>query len=218
MVAANPSRVSPTFNETALRYVVDMISTQTNWLLEIVNFNVENSQYVCAGHLNALDCLSNVLNFLKQQKIDMQKLMATLSLEEVKQRLSEIVDASAEKSRKKADEGPMELERGYATIPLKAIDVPFHSTFLRNGVRPFRGYLSKKILRSQINPSLLLNRYIPNVTAKPFSISREYIEEVHKLTGSPKLATVLNNWSRYQQGNYSEFNSKTNLYRSLIDF
>jgi fatty acid synthase subunit beta len=54
----------------------------------------------------------------------------------------------------------------------------------------------------------LLNRYIPNVTAKPFSISREYIEEVHKLTGSPKLATVLNNWSRYQQGTYSEFNAK----------
>lgn len=200
MVAANPSRVSPTFNETALRYVVDMISSQTNWLLEIVNFNVENSQYVCAGHLNALDCLSNVLNFLKQQKIDMQKLMATLSLDEVKQRLSDIVSASAEKTRKKAAEGPIDLERGYATIPLKAIDVPFHSTFLRNGVRPFRGYLGKKILRSQINPSLLLNRYIPNVTAKPFSISREYIEEVHKLTGSPKLANVLNNWSRYQQG------------------
>ena len=199
MVAASPSRVSPTFNETALRYVVDMIASQTGWLLEIVNFNVENSQYVCAGHLNALDCLGNVLNFLKQQKIDMQKLMATLSLEEVKQRLSEIVDASAEKSRKKAAQGPIDLERGYATIPLKAIDVPFHSTFLRNGVRPFRTYLSKKILRSQVNPSLLLNRYIPNVTAKPFSISREYIEEVQKLTGSPKLANVLNNWSRYQQ-------------------
>ena len=200
MVAANPSRVSPTFNETALRYVVDMISTQTGWLLEIVNFNVENSQYVCAGHLNALDCLGNVLNFLKQQKIDMEKLMATLTLDEVKQRLSEIVTASAEKSRKKAAEGPIDLERGYATIPLKAIDVPFHSTFLRNGVRPFRSYLSKKIFRSQINPSLLLHRYIPNVTAKPFSISREYVEEVHKLTGSPKLANVLNNWSRYEHG------------------
>ena len=198
MVAANPSRVSPTFNEAALRGVVEMISSQTGWLLEIVNFNVENSQYVCAGHLNALDCLCNVLNFLKQQKIDMQKLMSTLSIEEVKKRLSEIVDASAEKSRKKAVEGPIELERGYATIPLKAIDVPFHSTFLRNGVRPFRSYLSKKITRSQINPSLLLNRYIPNVTAKPFSISKEYFEEVHKLTGSPKLANVLNNWHKYQ--------------------
>jgi fatty acid synthase subunit beta len=198
MVAANPSRVSPTFNEAALRGVVEIISSQTGWLLEIVNFNVENSQYVCAGHLNALDCLANVLNFLTEQQIEF------MSTEEAKKRLSEIVDASAEKSRNKLAEGPIDLERGYATIPLKAIDVPFHSTFLRNGVRPFRSYLSKKITRSQINPSLLLNRYIPNITAKPFSISKEYFEEVHKLTGSPKLANVLNNWQKYQpqQGSF----------------
>jgi fatty acid synthase subunit beta len=78
--------------------------------------------------------------------------------------------------------------------------VPFHSTFLRNGVRPFRGYLGKKILRSQITPGLLLNRYVPNVTAKPFEISKEYFEEVLKLTGSPRLKNILDNWSKYEQG------------------
>jgi len=43
MCAVNPSRVSPTFNDAALRVVIDMISMQINLLLEIVNFNVEVS-------------------------------------------------------------------------------------------------------------------------------------------------------------------------------
>lgn len=37
------------FTEQALRNVVAMITTMTNSLLEIVNFNVEGEQYVCAG-------------------------------------------------------------------------------------------------------------------------------------------------------------------------
>jgi fatty acid synthase subunit alpha, fungi type len=41
MCAVNPSRVSKTFNDAALREVVESISTSTNTLLEIVNFNVE---------------------------------------------------------------------------------------------------------------------------------------------------------------------------------
>lgn len=41
MCAVNPSRISPSFNDSALREVVDDISSKTNCLLEIVNFNVE---------------------------------------------------------------------------------------------------------------------------------------------------------------------------------
>jgi fatty acid synthase subunit beta len=41
MCAVNPSRISPTFTDQALREVVDSISTTTSSLLEIVNFNVE---------------------------------------------------------------------------------------------------------------------------------------------------------------------------------
>lgn len=41
MCAVNPSRISPTFSDAALREVVDSISSITNALLEIVNFNVE---------------------------------------------------------------------------------------------------------------------------------------------------------------------------------
>ena len=41
MCAVNPSRISPSFNDSALREVVDDISSKTGCLLEIVNFNVE---------------------------------------------------------------------------------------------------------------------------------------------------------------------------------
>jgi fatty acid synthase subunit alpha len=41
MCAVNPSRISPSFTDAALREVVDTISTRTDTLLEIVNFNVE---------------------------------------------------------------------------------------------------------------------------------------------------------------------------------
>lgn len=41
MCAVNPSRISKTFSDAALREVVDSIAVQTGSLLEIVNYNVE---------------------------------------------------------------------------------------------------------------------------------------------------------------------------------
>ena len=52
MCAVNPSRISKTFNEQALQYVVENIAEETSWLLEIVNYNVANMQYVCAGDVS----------------------------------------------------------------------------------------------------------------------------------------------------------------------
>ncbi|KAG0203436.1 3-oxoacyl-[acyl-carrier-protein] synthase [Mortierella sp. GBA30] len=195
MVAINPSRVSPTFNDSALRYVVDAIARQSNGLLEIVNENVENWQYVAAGELSNLDALSTVLNYLKVQKIDLQKLMETMPLEEVKKHLSQIIAGALEKvAEKLAKDGHIKPERGVATIPLAGIDVPFHSSFLLSGVAPFRTYLAKKINPTFINVPLLTAKYIPNLTAQPFSIEKSYIEGVYNLTSSPRLAKVLKNW------------------------
>lgn len=196
MCAVNPSRVSKTFNEQALQYVVENISETTGWLVEIVNYNVANMQYVCAGDLRALDTLTNVLNVLKMQKIDIQALMQQMSLEDVKEHLVEIIKECRKKTEAKPQ--PVELERGFAVIPLKGIDVPFHSTFLRSGVKPFRSFLLKKINRTSIDPSKLVGKYIPNVTAKPFEISKEYFEEVYQLTGSPRIAKVLEDWEKYE--------------------
>ena len=121
-----------------------------------------------------------------------------MSIEDVKKHFVEIVRECARQTEAKPK--PIELERGFATIPLKGIDVPFHSTFLRSGVKPFRSFLQKKVNKNTIDPSKLVGKYIPNVTAKPFQISKEYFEEVYRLTNSPRLANVLANWERYEDG------------------
>lgn len=196
MCAVNPSRISKTFNEQALQYVVENVVEETGWLLEIVNYNVANMQYVCAGDLRALDCLTNVTNYLKVQKVDIQSLMQKMSLDDVKAHLVDIIRECAKETEAKPK--PIELQRGFATIPLKGIDVPFHSTFLRSGVKPFRSFLLKKISKTSIDPSKLVGKYIPNVTAKPFEITKEYFEEVYKLTNSPRIANILANWEKYE--------------------
>lgn len=71
MCAFNPSRVSKSnqiplprlrdyskltpkleFDEEALRCVVDTIQRETEWLLEIVNFNIQDLQYTCTGDVS----------------------------------------------------------------------------------------------------------------------------------------------------------------------
>jgi len=202
MCAVNPSRISKTFNEQALQYVVENISEQTGWLLEIVNYNIANMQYVTAGDLRALDCMANVLNYLKAQKIDIQQLMQSMSLEDVKAHLVEIIKECARQTEAKPK--PLDLQRGFATVPLKGIDVPFHSTFLRSGVKPFRSFLLKKINKASIDPARLLGVYVPNLTAKPFALTKEYFEDVFRITNSPKIGNILANWSKYEEDDGSK--------------
>jgi fatty acid synthase subunit beta len=99
--------------------------------------------------------MTNVLNYLKLQKIDFAKvtfqcyhltntdvslqLTQTFTVEKVKEMLSDIVKSCLEKAREQQKaEGYLKLERGFATIPLPGIDVPFHSRYLWAGVMPFR--------------------------------------------------------------------------------
>ncbi|KIJ51487.1 hypothetical protein M422DRAFT_203704 [Sphaerobolus stellatus SS14] len=201
MCAVNPSRISKTFNEPALREVVDTISTKGSILLEIVNYNVEGQQYVCAGELVALQALTNVLNYLKVEKVDIAKLTEKFSVEKVREMLGEIVSECLQRAYdlQKA-EGYIQLERGYATIPLPGIDVPFHSRYLWAGVMPFRAYLSKKIDPSHIDPDMLIAKYIPNLTAEPFQVSQEYAQGIYDQTSSPRLDKVLRHWDRDNWG------------------
>ncbi|KAL2129217.1 hypothetical protein VTI74DRAFT_8074 [Chaetomium olivicolor] len=198
MCAVNPSRISPTFKEDALRFIVSNIYESTNWLLEIVNYNIANQQYVCAGDLRALDTLTGVLNAVKSMKIDIERMRNEMQPEVVKEELVKIIKMMAEQTEAKPK--PLELERGFATTPLRGIDVPFHSTFLRSGVKPFRSFLLKKINKTTIDPAKLVGKYIPNVTAKPFALTKEYFEDVYRLTNSPRIAQILANWEKYQDG------------------
>ena len=54
MCAVNPSRISKTFNEAALREVVEIVGRRTDALLEIVNYNVD----VCVSLLVTLRSLT----------------------------------------------------------------------------------------------------------------------------------------------------------------
>ncbi|TIC66451.1 hypothetical protein E3Q02_01872 [Wallemia mellicola] len=196
MMAVNPSRIGKTFDESILREIVDSVSRRTQLLLQIVNFNVDGQQYVCAGHLQALETLTNTLNFMKVKKIDISALLKQLSVEQVKAHLDEIIDECFGTAKAKADKegGFLTLERGFATIPLPGIDVPFHSRYLWAGVMPFRTYLSQKIDAKDLNPDMLIGKYIPNLVAKPFEISKPYIEMIYNQTNSPRLEKVLSGW------------------------
>ncbi len=41
---------------------------------------------------------------------------------------------------------------------------------------------------------MLIGKYIPNLIAKPFDISRDYAQIIYDQTSSPKLDRVLRNW------------------------
>jgi fatty acid synthase subunit alpha len=60
-------------------------------------------------------------------------------VEKVKEMLGDIVSECFERAKElQKAEGYIKLERGFATIPLPGIDVPFHSRYLWAGVMPFR--------------------------------------------------------------------------------
>jgi fatty acid synthase subunit beta len=79
---------------------------------------------------------------------------------------------------------PTTLTRGCATIPL-------HSSSLLPGVAGFRRCLLNLIDGHSLDPKCLVGRYIPNLTAQPFELSKEYFELVHRTTGSVALEGVL---------------------------
>ena len=67
------------------------------------------------------------------------QLTEKFSIDQVKEMLGEIIDSCYAKAKQlRESEGYIKLERGFATIPLPGIDVPFHSRYLWAGVMPFR--------------------------------------------------------------------------------
>lgn len=209
MCAVSPYRVGPTFSEQALEFTVAAIRRRANGLLEIVNFNIEHAQYVVAGELALLETLKLVLNKIKSLNLNFRDLVKSRSLKEIESLLDGYVDECLVDIRGKQAKGErIKLERGVATIPLPGIDVPFHSSFLLGGVDPFREILHKKLDPKFINATLLRGRYIPNLNAQPFSLSKEYITNVYKMTKAVKLKKLLDNWDdalystpAYQQQN-----------------
>jgi fatty acid synthase subunit beta len=83
------------------------------------------------------------------------------------------------------------LERGKATIPLSGIDIPFHSTMLRGQIMPYREYLLSKLKVEDVKLEEFVGRWTPNVVGRPFSLQREYVELVHRITGSEEMRRLV---------------------------
>ena len=56
--------------------------------------------------------------------------------------------------------------------------------------------LSKKINPSLLNPDMLVGKYIPNLVAKPFAVTKEYAQLIYDQTSSPRLDKVLKKWDQ----------------------
>lgn len=179
MVAVNPSRVSRSFSQGQLQLLVKVVREKTEGLLEVVNYNVEGQQYVCAGELSALICLGDACDSIAKRP---EILTADPEFENLVSRLTQ------EEAKRPQ---PVQLTRGVATIPLEGIDVPFHSTFLLPRMPAFRNVLLRHISIEAINPDKLIGKYVSNVTGKPFAISKEYLEEVYAKTKSEVVAATL---------------------------
>lgn len=180
MMAVDPSRISKSFGEADLQQLVQLIQERAQSLVEIVNYNVSNRQYVCAGHIKALSILSSVSN-------ELASLEAPQCLDPA--RLREII--ATHTRRVVCTDCVMLAKAGTATIPLQGIDIPFHSRLLRSHIDDYRRYLERKIRVEDVIPEQLVGRWLPNVMGKPFSIDRAYIEEAHKMTRSAQMADLL---------------------------
>jgi hypothetical protein len=60
--------------------------------------------------------------------------------------------------------------------------------------------LSKKINPAQLNPDMLIGKYVPNLIAQPFEVSRQYAQKIYDQTSSPRLDKVLRNWEQDKWG------------------
>ncbi|CAI5733880.1 unnamed protein product [Peronospora farinosa] len=186
MVAMNPTRVGPHLTEEVMYKIVDGVEAASGKLLQVVNFNIQQRQYVVAGENVNLETLSLSLSAFKTLK--------SAATEDVEKVITDsLAQARARKEKCELTGRPFTLARGLATIPLVGIDVPFHSRELLGGVPSFRALLRTKfdpqVLERQL--PLLVNRYIPNLVATPFSLERSYVEEVYEATKSPYLAEAL---------------------------
>ncbi|STC69522.1 type I polyketide synthase [Corynebacterium pilosum] len=78
-------------------------------------------------------------------------------------------------------------DRAYVTVP--GIDVPFHSSVLRDGVPAFAEKLDE-LLPAEIDIEALENRYVPNLVARPFELTQDFIDSIKDEVPTERLKNV----------------------------
>ncbi len=92
-------------------------------------------------------------------------------------------------------------KRSFILVP--GIDVPFHSSVLRVGVNDFRRALDRVMPHGK-DPSLVVGRYIPNLVPRPFTMDRDFIEEIRELVPAEPLDEILADYDTWRNERPSE--------------
>ncbi len=86
--------------------------------------------------------------------------------------------------------------RSFILVP--GIDVPFHSKVLRVGVAEFRRSLDRVMPRDK-DPDVIIGRYIPNLVPRPFTLDRDFIEEIRDLVPAEPLDEILADYDTWRR-------------------
>ncbi len=86
-------------------------------------------------------------------------------------------------------------KRSFILVP--GIDVPFHSEVLRVGVADFRRSLERVMPRDK-DPDLIIGKYIPNLVPRPFTLDRDFIQEIRDLVPAEPLDEILADYDTWR--------------------
>lgn len=86
-------------------------------------------------------------------------------------------------------------KRSFILVP--GIDVPFHSSVLRVGVADFRRAL-ERVMPEPSDAELLVGRYIPNLVPRPFTLDRDFIQEIRDLVPAEPLDEILADYDTWR--------------------
>lgn len=174
MVAINPSKVKPGFTESHLHSVVEATARCTAELIEVVNYNVSQMQYVCAGSRTALSFLTEALRTWNTDSTD-----------------DDIAKLWHAHKASHCGASYVQLKRTEYAVPLRGVDVPFHSSFLRSEIEDYRDFLLRTLKKDEMKLEKLIGRWVPNLTGQVFGASTQDIKHVYHLTSSPVLGSLL---------------------------
>ncbi|TPG33229.1 DUF1729 domain-containing protein [Mycobacterium hodleri] len=86
-------------------------------------------------------------------------------------------------------------KKSFILVP--GIDVPFHSDVLRVGVADFRRSL-ERVMPVDADPALLIGLYVPNLVPRPFTLDRDFIQEIRDLVPAEPLDEILADYDTWR--------------------
>ncbi|BBY92820.1 type I polyketide synthase [Mycobacterium gallinarum] len=96
-------------------------------------------------------------------------------------------------------------KRSFILVP--GIDVPFHSSVLRVGVADFRRSLERVMPRGA-DPDLIVGKYIPNLVPRPFTLDKDFIQEIRDLVPAEPLDEILADYDTWRNEKPSDLMRK----------